>query len=265
YENVPWEKVCTIAWREKSPDTKIVGYQHTVVPQASLNLFTNSRAKNFPMPDKIIASGNIPKQIMEKYGEYEEGFIETACALRYEHISGFERRPRQQTGRLLVALEGVLKANQMIQYVLDQLAGDENFQVTIRTHPVLPWKHYSRRFGHRISAVSNFEISADKDLKSDIEASDAVIYWGSTVSLESLSMGVPVIHYSTGSMLSYDPLFECPYLKWNVSERVQLRDVMNDIYTFDINDFTTFQQKAGDYISNHFHPVSNEKLHKFIL
>ena len=39
YENNPWERMCIMALRKYSPDTDIIGYQHTIVSQAMANMF----------------------------------------------------------------------------------------------------------------------------------------------------------------------------------------------------------------------------------
>ena len=66
YENNPWERMCMMAVKSQAPQTKVTGYQHTVVPHASANMFISSHERGrLPMPDRILTVGEAPKQIME--------------------------------------------------------------------------------------------------------------------------------------------------------------------------------------------------------
>jgi len=265
YENNPWERMCVSSVKESSSATDIIGFQHTVVPQASLNMFPDSRERELsPMPDRIFTVGEIPKQIMERYGSYHKGMIKVACALRHEYLFKINLSlSRKKEGKILVALEGVPAAGAMVKYVISQLAGKDSYEVMIRTHPVLGWEYFSRHYNINIDNISNFILSEKRSLKEDIKWADVVIYWGSTVVIESLSMGRPVIHYDIGSILSYDPLFECSYLKWSVTAYDDLDNVIKEIYSIEDKDFIYQQQKAKQYIRRYFYPVNDETLSLF--
>jgi hypothetical protein len=264
YENNPWEKMCIMALREYSPQTRIIGYQHTVVPQASANMFISQKEMGIiPIPDRILTVGEVPKEIMERYGSYEEGMIGTSCGLRFEYLSHLALSERKRSGHILVALEGIVEVYKLVNYILRELKESEQHQVIIRTHPVLPLKHFAHKLIHPLEEIKNFSISANS-LKDDIEWADMVIYWGSTVALEALSMGKPVINFEMGSVLSYDPLFECRHLKWVVSEKDPLKNTINEIYSMADDQFISEQMKAKAYLNRYFFPVTEERLSKFL-
>jgi len=93
---------------------------------------------------------------------------------------------------------------------------------------------------------------------------DICIYWGSTVALESLSMGIPVIHFDMGTVFSYDPLFRCNALKWNISENDSLYQTIDNIYSITDDEYILQAQEAKNYIESHFYPVDENNLEKFI-
>lgn len=264
YENNPWEKMCVMAVKEHSPDTVIIGYQHTVIPQASANMFVSREEREVvPMPDKILTVGSAPKDIMERYGHYERGKIEPACGLRFEYLFDILPSKRGHSNTILLALEGIYDVYKMVNYAFKELK-DSPYAVIIRTHPVLPLEKMRRDIPKELWLNSNFQLSKQNSLKHDIESSDIVMYWGSTVALEALSMGKPVIHFETGSVLSYDPLFECNYLKWKVSKQDPLIEKINEIYALSEDEFYAQQEKARAYLRNYFYPVTDDSLMRFI-
>ncbi|MFB3883641.1 MAG: hypothetical protein ACE144_00355 [Thermodesulfobacteriota bacterium] len=266
YENNPWEKMCMMAIRKYSPDTNIIGYQHTVVPQASANMFVSQHEKDvLPMPDRILTVGEAPKEIMERYGSYDKGKIEPSCGLRFEYLFHSPISKRKKTGHILVVLEGILDVYKMVNYVVRELKGNHQYDVTIRTHPVLPFDHFKGKLTCNLNDVSNFRVSSNASLKDDIDWADMVLYWGSTVALEALSMGKPVIHYQMDSILSYDPLFDCKHLKWVLSEKESLAPAIEEIYSLSDERFEEEQAKARQYLSRYFHPVAVERLEKFLV
>jgi len=265
YENNPWEKMCIAALRRYSPETRIVGYQHTVVPQASANMFVSRFEKNIaPLPDKILTVGGIPKKIMEHYGFYQADEIEEACALRYEYLFEISAKPRSRSGGILIALEGIYEVYNLVNYALGQLRSRTDLKVKIRTHPVLPFSRFKNKIKYNINGLPHVSFSGNTSIKEDIEVSDIVIYWGSTVALEALMIGRPVIHFDNNTILSYDPLFENSHLKWTVSEDVSLCKVIEQIYAMNDELFYSEQRKARKYLENYFYPVKEEALKKFI-
>lgn len=265
YENNPWEKMCLSALREFSPQTKILGYQHTVTPQASVNMFISAEEENvIPKPDRVLTVGAVTKEIIERYTQISSLPILSACALRYENLLHLKPLPRTKTFKILVALEGIVDVYKMVDYLLRELDGQSQFKMIIRTHPVLPFQALEKRLLKKISDCPFVEISGEKSLLADIERTDLTIYWGSTVSLEALWLGKPVVHFDTQTLFSYDPLFDCPNLKWTVHSRQKLTEVLNNIYELSDQEFFASRQKAREYLEKYFYPVNPSNLAHFL-
>ena len=268
YENNPWERMCIMAIKKYSKNTKILGYQHAAFPKASANMFTSvAEQESSPLPDKVFTIGEIPKQIMERYGSYGRGFIEPACGLRFKDINGTFMSKRMKTGNILVALEGTLSETVgMANYVLGQLKDNVKYRVTFRPHPALPLQLFKNRLKYDLTNSQHFRVSNGASLEQDIESADIVLYFGSTVALESLNKGKPVMHISLQrkSFLSYDPLFECDYLKAVVSERDSLLGKVEGLYNMDDQDFYQEQQKVKSYLNYYFYSVTDDAMQKFL-
>lgn len=263
HESNPWEKMCILALRRGAPGARIIGYQHNVVPQASANMFISPQERGLtPLPDKIIATGPEPKRVLEENGGYPPGMVEAGCALRTEALQE-DFPPRGKIKNILVAMEGVDGVHALASYAIEQLKMRGDYRVVFRTHPVLPWAYFQRKYGCNLKPYNHFFLSNGQTLKNDILASDVVIYWGSTVGMESLGMGRPVIHFDNGSLLSFDPLFRCPHLKWLVKPDQSLNDTLAAIDATSDADFIRARALALEYLKEYFAPVSAQCLEKF--
>ncbi len=265
YENNPWEKMCILALRERSAQTKILGYQHTVIPQASVNMFNSIDEENLiPKPDCILTVGLEPQRIIERYTQMSSLPIKPACALRYENLWQLSLLPRTKTFQILVALEGIVDVYKMVNYILQQLDGQPKFKIIIRTHPVLPLQAFAHRLVKKLADLPCVEISQGYSLIEDIKRTDLTIYWGSTVALESLWLGKPVVHFDQQTLFSYDPLFACRHLKWTVRRHQKLIEVFEEIYALSDENFLLERQKALEYLKDYFYPVNPANLAPFL-
>ena len=254
-----------MAVREDSPRTKIIAYQHNVIPQASTNMFVSRREKAFiPKPDLILTTGDIPKRIMESYGSLNGGTIRPACALRQEYLFRIPERPYQRGGTILLGLEGIFEVYELINYVIDELRSYPDYKIMIRTHPVFSFERLQHKVNAKLHHFPNVTLSEGGSLQQDIESSDIVIYWGSTVAMESLWMGKPVIHFDNGSVLSFDPLFDCTHLKWTVSKEDRLITTLRAIESLSLEQYATERSMARAYLQKYFFPVGNDRLSQFI-
>ena len=115
-----------------------------------------------------------------------------------------------------------------------------------------------------ITQFQNVKISKENDLIADLDQTDICIYWGSTVALEALTMGIPVIHYDMQTILSYDPLFRCNYLKWTVNDNDSLPEVIETINSMIDKEYIQQADQAKAYIKRYFYPVTDENMSKFL-
>lgn len=265
HENNPWEKMCIAALRQVSPDTFIIGYQHTIVSHASANMFPSAYENGImPFPDKILTVGEATKNIMERYGKFDNVPVRASCALRFEYLFDSDRIARENNENILLALEGVKGVHKLIAYALRELGGNDKYKVRIRMHPLIPWRYLQGKYGFNLEKYPNFHLSPDGPVKNDLDWSGVVLYWGSTIGLEALNLGRPIVHYTTGSILNYDPLFESSVFKWVVNEDVRLSGVLEKINSLSTEEFISGWEEARKYLKNYFFPVSEENLAEFM-
>ncbi|MCB9757491.1 MAG: hypothetical protein H6753_03595 [Candidatus Omnitrophica bacterium] len=265
YENNPWEKMCLLAFREQALQTEILGYQHTVTPQASVNMFISAEEEGvIPKPDRVLTVGAATKDIIDRYTQISSLPVQAACALRYEVLWNLKPLARTKTFNILLALDGIVEVYEMVNYVIQQLIDQKKYKIIIRTHPVLPISLIENKLLYKLARLPFVEISQGYSPIQDIERTDMTIYWGSTVALESLWMGKPIINFDKQDLFSYDPLFDCPHFKWTVGPHQELRPVLEEIYALTDEDFLAGYQNAHTYLAQYFYPVNPANMSPFL-
>jgi len=264
FENHSWERMCALAFKKYSPKTKTIGYQHASISKSYLNFFPSEFEKEImPLPDKIISLGKETKKIMEKYGSYPEDRIRAGCALRFEYLHNSKKFDRKKRNFIFVPLTiSKYESTKLINFIHNSLSADKEYKVILRSHPATPFSVIEKELGFKLT--ENFQVSTNVSMLDDFEGSDIVLYTGTTVCMEALMMGLPVIHIDLGEPISVDPLFECNYLKWSVKHPDELIPTIDEIYNLDEVEFKHQQKSARKYVENYFLPVTNERMEEYI-
>lgn len=266
YENNPWEKMAIRALREVSPNTRILGYQHAAVPQASLNMFLSAwEVRRMPLPDVIITTGAAPAELIRRHSAPGGPPIQQGCALRYEYLAGIEPvSPAARGRRVLVALEGVPEAIGLAQVSLSAAKRDTRLQVVLRFHPALPYEAMAHRLPPQTEWPAGVRVSQAASMVDDLRSADACFYWGTTVSIEAQAMGLPVIHYDTGAPLSFDPLFESLAFHWVARTATDLVAAIDEIAGLGDEEYVRRRNEAIAYVRSYFAPVTESCLARFL-
>lgn len=268
YEGNPWERMFVQGMKSVQPDVPVYGYQHSVVPQAAAGVFPGPKEiSNGPMPDVVLTTGRIPAEIMCEYGFLSKRLVTPACALRNNYLyqlSPKKRASGQGPFTVLVTPEGVAGAIDLVAYALEQSRHCPKVKFRIRTHPLTPLSTFLEVLGVRLDEYDNVAESEVSDLVEDITHCDAVLYWGSTVALEALMIGTPLIHFDKGEMLSYDPLFQFTDFKWVVSSALPLASVVDDIESLSDHEYDQLAAAGREYVEAYFHPVNEQNMASFL-
>lgn len=268
-ENNPWERITILETRAASPATKIIGYQHTVVPEASANMFPGAGEieGGAPVPDLLLTVGEEPACILREYGRYGSMRIEPACAIRFEYLETLPKKdPFPLPKRILIALEGVVEAHEPLAYALRELKERKDLKIVIRTHPARPLELLERDVPFSFRDWENVEVSAPGvSLLDDLARSGIVYYWGSSVALEALALGIPLLHFDRGGALSYDPLFASPHMKLRTGPAgAPIGRAADEIFSWDAERISRERASGRDYLSRYFHPVTPQRLDLFL-
>ena len=269
YEGRPWERFFIAGLRKANMKTIIVGYQHTVIPLAATDMFLHPKEqKLIPLPDKIVTVGMKTKKILERYSYFPKEQIMAGCALRFESFQNLSllkcRKETKNNFVLLVAFGGSNEEIPLLNYALRQAVLIKDVVFRMRTHPVFSWNQLLSLSSWDKELPKNVQNSTYSEVLEDLKSCDAILYWGTAVSLEALMVGKPIIHFDRGDLLNYDPLFDFSDFKWQVQGNDSLKKIIQDIQAMPDNMYYEHQQQGRKYIKEYFHPVTKENLEKFL-
>lgn len=263
YENRSWEKMLLQGFLESSPSTTIIGYQHAAITKSHTNFIIGSdELEILPLPHKILTTGPYVKDWMSSYGNYPPEIIEASCALRQPSLTG-EKLPerRKPLNHILIVLaSSVEEYRETLSFVDAALLHADGFHVRIRPHPTIPI-HSITDFGD-FRTIIPFDISTSS-LEEDLYWTDIVIYCSSTVGIEAIARGIPVIHIDIGSFIDNDPMFGSDILKWDILKYQDLIPTITSIENIPDDQFKHIQKAALAYSQDYLTPVSADLLQKF--
>lgn len=268
FEGNPWENMFVRGIRKSGGHVPTLGVQHAVLIKEAAGVFKGCReVRTGCLPDRILTTGEVPASILRTYGQVPSDRIEPACALRYGYLYREEVADRDfdpASVEVLVVLEGLPGADGLVRYVLRESGACAGVRFRIRAHPVRPLDVILRGLGESLADYSNVEASTGGSVSDDVEESDVVMYWGTTVALEALMMRRPLIHYDAGGVLNCDPLFGFDEFKWVVRGGTSLRETLAELANVMEKDRDRRVRAGTEYIGGYFNKVNDETLQPYV-
>lgn len=264
FENYAWEKMTILGISEAKPEGKIFGFQHAFISRNSFKYFPGEKEKDIiPLPDKIVTMGEKTKEIMERYGAYKEGILETGCALRQEYIWDFKPFARRRFNKVVIPLTMVKKESMLIMNFLHESGLPQtDIKVIIRCHPAAPFDSFKKYIDFKMPY--NFIINNEKKVYEELSTTDIVLYTWTTVAVEALKLGLPIIYLDILNPMYVDPLFECDALKKSVKKPEELLPAIESFYYMNDDSFYKEQTAAQEYLKEYFYPVTVDNMASFI-
>lgn len=264
FENYGWEKLGIMCLRKHKPQVRITAFQHAFISKNSFRYFPGAgEGQIMPLPDKIITMGKITKEILKKFGDYSTVQLVEGCALRQEKTIDLPRIPR--TGKkdifvpLTITVEDTVK---VLNFLYEAGLGNSSFSVFLRFHPITPRKKVFAQID--FSLPKNFIISDGVSLEEEFKRSGVVLYTWTTVCLEAVLVGLPVIYLDINYPLNVDPLFDLPYLRRTVSKAEGLLEEISALLTLGQERYEQEYRQSRNYIEQYFYPVNTRNLKVFV-
>jgi hypothetical protein len=264
FENKSIEKMVLLGIADSGREPKVVGYQHTSITARHAGLlFSRGEAQLTPLPQRIITVGKVTKDYLEAAGNYPWGILAAGCALRQMWRSGQEQ---QRTGRasmrVLLALSSsrreLVRSVAFFKKVMALVPGLElgirphiNFPIALLPQDLAIWMHGNAR-----------DLSGTT-LQENLDWCGVTAYVSSTVALETLMCGKPVINIRIGEVVSPDPVLgEVPF-RWTVETAEEMSTVLAQIREMSDSEYASRSARAVDYVRNYLSPLDDAALSGF--
>lgn len=262
FENRAFEKMIILALRRFSPATRILGYQHASISQRHTNfLLGKNEYKIIPLPDMILTMGEITKNIMHDTGCFPLDLLETGCALRQQSFRGQIKTRKSKIAHIFVILSSNLEEYVKVLNFLEK-AFDENpdYKIWLRPHPVFPLEE-----AIKINGLPHFKFyNANREtLDECYQWADILLYVHSTLSIEALMRGIPIVNLDIAEILDPDPLFNFYDFRWRAGNPRDLLSIIHNIEVMNDSDFILRQRKAQDYAKRYLFEPNDESLERF--
>jgi len=268
FENRSWEKMAVIAARDSGDVKTIAGYQHASLTPKHINFyFGDGEISYTPFPDKVISMGKVSYNLMKDVFGIPERYLGTGCALRQAaDVLAPSGTPGAagKTVRVFVPLASdVDEYVNMLKFIdAAALSFRGKYEIVIRPHPAIEFES-----ALKIYTPENFTyiIETGKSIKESIAEAGVVLYASSTLGIEALAAGVPVIYADFGAFLNSDPLNWFRAYKWSCSDPNNLEITISLALSGDDRHSERERADARQYAADYFYPVNEENLKPFIL
>lgn len=264
YENKSLEKTLLLGARAASQNTRLIGYQHTSVTPRHIGLrFEPEEAGITPLPDRIVTVGSITRDYLEQTGNYPGGMLVAGCALRQKWEDPLPpQTPDRGRPRILLALSSsigeLVSAVDFMRRVKAQLPELElgvrphlNFPLTSLPTELLSWVR---------SQAADLSGTA---LRDNLAWADVTAYISSTVALESLMLGRPVIYLAIDPS-NPDPLLGKARLRWTAGNIDEFLTALSAMAVMDEVQMNAERNAALDYVRNYLSPKSPQAIAHFL-
>ena len=258
FENHMWEKMLIRSIRETSKSTEIIAYAHPVV-NLMYTCYSVSKFEKevIPLPDRIITNGKLAKNVLIESG-FDADRIFTGCALRFDESYNGRHYLDNGDGEkkiLLACSANITETTEMIYKSISAFGSLENLKVLIKLHPNVKKSVIT---GIGLMLPGNFEF-VEESMDSLLSKSSAVLCTSSSVCVESVIKGVPVVHIKSDYTIDMNA-FE----NYDVFESVSTPDELKQVAIDILGDNLSITDDMREIAESHFYKVSKEKLSVFL-
>ncbi len=264
YENKSLEKALLLGVRAVSPTTRLIGYQHTSITPRHVGLrFGIKEAAKTPLPDRIVTVGNVTRSYLENFGNYPAGMLVTGCALRQIWEAPLPRKPlASERPKVLLSLSSsvgeLISALEFMRQVKERLPG---LELGVRPHINFPLQTLPSALQEWVKR-SAIDLTGTK-LRANLAWADITAYVSSTVALESLMMGVPVIYLRIDPS-NPDPLLGNVRFRWCAGNVDEFLAALSSLAALETDQIDMQRNEAIDYVRSYLAPKSPQAVAPFL-
>lgn len=262
FENFAWEKVLCLENYRSCNNVKLIGFQHTSFSLKLHHHFPSQfEIEQHIFPSRILTTGNIPKNILAKYGFYPDNVLQTGCALRHQYIfdilSDFEYSGKI-TKTVAFALSFDASRYDYIVAKIISIFGGKDIKVILKYHPL----NKGYQFGDQMpDNIVNKTHLPWKDIMKQI---DLLLYEGNSVCIDALAYNIPAIYFPfTGDLYNTNQLYN---YEWDVDagdDEETYYEKVQGILQKNLKNDEAFLNYSRKYVTDYFQPIDNYSLQRF--
>ncbi len=265
YENNPWEHaVDHQAFLQKR---ETIGFLHCAVLPSHLKYYiAEEEIKIRPSPDRIVCTGSGARDVFLSLGKHNPDQVAAGCDLRatLPRSRILQTKYRQPIRNVLIVLEALPSMVNLLKFMNVVATEFSNVVFSVRAHPSLPLKEITHKANIKCYPNGPLIESHDADLLVSLDATDIIIYQGTTVAMTALYLGIPVIKIENSDPVEDDPLFELDQLKWRVKNMDEMRSAFESITKLDQDTFLEQRNKARTYLENYMASPTTKNMSSFL-
>ena len=214
YEGHTWERGYCWAIRERFPQARLIGYQHSTLSPMYLSHFISEKEQGkVPFPDRVVTNGLYHYEMLQQNGVPEQ-VLSLGGAFRYGPSIGKTGMPVFHADRSHEAPIHVLaalsifetQAAELLMAAMAAFADPKQFRVLLKFHPSLPASRVAAAAGLALHSIPSHLQVRDEPISTLFAKSDVLIYTDTTAAVEALAYGVPLVHLQSDHAIDMDRL-----------------------------------------------------------
>jgi hypothetical protein len=264
FENFAWEKFLCLEKHRMGSDIELIGFQHTSFSLKLQHHFPSDYEKSQHIfPSKILTTGQIPNNVLNRYGSFPPNVLQTGCALRHKYIfdilSNYKCSDKINRKIAFAFSFDVSRYNYIIDKIIS-IFGGKDIEVILKYHPLNKGFQFNK--GGMPENITN---KTDLSWGEIMEQIDLLLYEGNSVCIDALAYNIPALYFPfTGDIYNTNQLYD---YEWDLDtgcnegnyyvevEKVLKKNLKSESAFFEYN---------KKYVKEYFHPITEDSLQKFL-
>ena len=263
FENKAIEK-CLLLGLKNNISIRTIGYQHSSISKRHFNFVMDEMEfQNTPWPERVVTLGSMTQAWLSTHGGFPADFFIPGCSLRHNTREQLDKRSFKAKSAKLLLVTSSSKQELIagIAFLQELLNNWGQLQGAVRPHHNFP---VSAAPKEQQQWVCQYAIDySGTRLQDNLAWADIVLYVSSTVALESLQCGIPVIRLNL-DILDSDPVIRCAPYWWEVNTPAECLDVIALISKLSTEQKDVLIKNARDYVHGYITPPTDEGLGVFM-